>query len=68
MKTVRIVSEGNGLTAGSVHINDLDTGEIIELVKKAVITLEVGKPSMVELTYMLPSIDVSAEVKEDPNG
>jgi hypothetical protein len=68
MKRVRIVSEGNGLTAGSVHINDLDTGEIIELVKKAVITLEVGKPSMVELTYMLPSIDVSAEVKEDPNG
>ena len=50
-RRVRIVGKPDDTEGWSIHIIDVETGEEIRQVKKAVITLLAGELNMVELTY-----------------
>jgi hypothetical protein len=50
-RRVRIIGKPDDLNGWHIEIRDVETGEMIELCFKAVITLIAGELNMVELTY-----------------
>ena len=65
-KRFKIIAKGGGTptTTADVRVVDADTGEDIEGIVSAVITMDAGEPIAVDLTFLNPELDIELDVED----